>query len=109
MVDAHGIMVKNAMLINSDYRMHASIQGVIVDMFKKAKIWAIREPQNMFHGLVPEILKEYYDQHLIKKFTIQTMRVDSRMNKYNPRNPNRGAVKKRLQRLKLTIRNQLRN
>ena len=67
-VDANGIMVKNAMLINGDYhRMHARIQSLIVDMFKKAKIWAIREPQNMFHGLVPaEILKEYCDQHSIK-------------------------------------------
>ena len=45
MVDAHGIMVKNAMLINGDYhRMHANIQSLIIDMFKKAKIWAIREP-----------------------------------------------------------------
>ncbi len=52
-------MVKNAMLINGDYhRMHARVQSLIFDMFKKAKIWAIREPQNMFHGLVPaEILK----------------------------------------------------
>ena len=59
-------MVKNAMLING-----ASIQSLIIDMFKKAKIWAIREPQNMFHGLVPaDILKEYCDQHSIKKFII---------------------------------------
>ena len=71
-VDAHGIMVKNAKLINGDYqRMHSSIQSLIVDMIKKAKIWAIREPQNMFHGLVPaEILKEYCDQHSIKEFII---------------------------------------
>ena len=71
-VDAHGIMVKNAKLINSDYqRMHASIQSLIVDMFKKAKIWAICEPQNMFHGLVlAEILKEYCDQHSIKELII---------------------------------------
>ncbi len=71
-VDAHGIMVKNAKLMNSDYqRMHASIQSLIIDMFKKAKIWAIRDPQNMFHGLVPaEILKEYCDQHSIKEFII---------------------------------------
>jgi len=64
-VDVHGIMVKNATLINGDYhRMHASIQSLIIDMFKKAKIWAIREPQNIFHGLVPaEIIKEYCDQH----------------------------------------------
>ena len=78
MVDAHGIMVKNA-LINGDYhRMHASIQSLIIDMFKKAKIWAIREPQNMFHGLVPaEILKEYCDQHSIKEFIIpDTMTCD---------------------------------
>ncbi len=47
-VDAHGIMVKNAMLINGDYhRVHASIQSLIVDMFKKAKIWVIREPQSI--------------------------------------------------------------
>jgi len=68
MVDAHG----NAMLINSDYhRMHASIQSLIIDMLKKAKIWAIRELQNMFHGLVPAaILKQYCDQHSIKEFII---------------------------------------
>jgi len=71
-VDAHGIMVKNTMLINGDYhRMHASIQSLIIDMFKKAKIWAIREPQNMFHGLVPaEILKQYCDQYSNKVFII---------------------------------------
>ena len=47
--------------------MHASIQSLIVDMVKKA----IRELQNMFHGLVPtEILKEYCDQHSIKEFII---------------------------------------
>ncbi len=116
-VDAHGIMVKNAKLINGYYqRMYA-----IVDMFKKAKIWAIREAQNLLHGLVPaEILKEYCDQHSIKElsipgimtydhphrersgrviqqrriFEVRTMRVDSRMNKYNPRNPDRRAVEK---------------
>jgi len=72
LVDAYGIMVKNAMLINGDYhRMHASIQSLIIGMFKKTKIWAIREPQNMFHGLVPaEILKQYCDQHSIKEFII---------------------------------------
>ena len=38
MVDAHGIMVKNAMLINGDYhRMHASIQSLTIDMFKKTQ------------------------------------------------------------------------
>ena len=37
-VNAHGIMVKNAMLINGDYhRMLASIQRLIIDMFKKQK------------------------------------------------------------------------
>ena len=74
MVDAHGIMVKNAMLINGDYhRMHASIQSLIIDMFKKAKIWAIREPQNMSHGLVPaEILKQYCDQRSIKNLSFPT-------------------------------------
>jgi len=72
MVDAHGSMVKNAMLINGDYhRMHASIQSLIIDMFKKANIWAIREPQNMLHGLVPaEILKQYCDHHSIQEFII---------------------------------------
>ncbi len=76
----------------------------------------------MFHGLVlAEILKEYCDQHSITEFIIpdimtndhphrersgrvmlqrrifkvKTMREDSRMNKYNPRNPNRRAVEKR--------------
>jgi len=136
-VDAHGIMVKNAMIINGDYhRMHASIQSLIIDMFEKAKIWAIREPQNMFRGLVlAEILKQCCDQHSTKEFITldimtydhphrersgrvilqrrifeaKTMRVDSRMNKYNPRNPNRRAVTRELQRLKLTIRNELRS
>jgi len=37
-VDVHGIMVKNAMLINGDYhRMHASIQSLIIDMLKKTQ------------------------------------------------------------------------
>jgi len=37
-IDAHGIMVKNAKLINGNYqRMHASIQSFIVDLFKKQK------------------------------------------------------------------------
>jgi len=123
-VDAHGIVVKNAMLINGDYhRMHASIQSLIIDMFKKAKIWAIREPKHMFHGLVPaETLKEYCDQHSIREFIIhdimtyehphrersgrvilqrrifevKTMRVNSRMNKYIIRNPSRRSVDKRV-------------
>jgi len=77
----------------------------------------------MFHSLVPaEILKEYCDQHSIKEFVIpdimtyyhphrersgrvilqrrileaKTMRVDSRIDKYNPRNPNRRAAEKRV-------------
>ena len=51
--------------------LQASIQSLIIDMFKKAKIWAIREPQNVLHGLVPaEILKEYCDQHSIQEFII---------------------------------------
>jgi len=111
------------MLINGKYhRMHASIQSLITDMFKKANIWAIREPQNMFLGLVPAcILKQYCDQHSVKEciipyimtydhphrersgrvvlqrriFEVKTMRVDSRMNKYNPRNPNRRPVEER--------------
>jgi len=72
LVDAHGIMVKNAILINGDYhRMHASIQSLIIDMFKKAKIWAIREPQNMFHDLVlVDTLKQYCDHHSIQEFII---------------------------------------
>jgi len=52
--------------------MHAIIQSLIIDMLKKAKIWAIREPQNTFHGLVPaDILKEYCDQHSINPFLPQ--------------------------------------
>ena len=122
LVDAHGITVKNAMLINGGYhRMHASVQSLIIDMLKKAKIWTIYEPQNMFHDLVPaDILKQYCDQHSIKEFIIpdimtydhpnrerpgravvqrwifevKMMRVDSRMNKFKPRNPNRRAVEK---------------
>ncbi len=78
---------------------------------------------NLFHGLVPaDILKEYCDKLSIKEFIIpdimtydyphqkrsglvmlrrrifemETMRVDSRMNKYNPRNPISRAVEKRV-------------
>ena len=77
----------------------------------------------MFYGLVSaDILNEYCDPHSIKEFIIpdimtydhphrervgrrilqrrifevKTMRVDSRMHKYNPRNPNRRAVEKRV-------------
>ena len=52
---------------------HATCQmpSTLVAMLKKAKIRAIREPQNMFHGLVPaEILKEYCDQYSIKETII---------------------------------------
>ena len=39
--------------------------------FHNSQLTAIREPQNMFHGLVPaEILKQYCDQHSIKEFII---------------------------------------
>ena len=110
----------------------ACTQAFIVDMFRKVKIWAIREPQNMFHGLVPaEILKEYCDQHSMKGFIIpdimiyghphrersgrvilqrrifevKTMRVDSRTNKYNPRN----TIEEPWRRELLTIRNELKS
>ena len=83
----------------------------------------VRSLCTLIHGLVPaEILKEYCDQHSIKEFIIpdimtydhphrersgrvilqrrivevKTMQIDSRMNKYNPRNPNRRAVEKRV-------------
>jgi len=75
LVDAHGIMVKNVKLINGDdHRTHAGIQRLIIDMFRKAKIWAFIEHiehQNMFQGLVPaDVLKQYYNQHSIKEFII---------------------------------------
>jgi len=114
--------------------MHANIQSLITDMFKKAKVWVICEPHNMFHSHVPaDILKQYCDQHSnkefiipyimtydhphrersgwtydhphrersgwavlqIRNFEVKMMRMDSRMNKYNPRNTNRRAVEKR--------------
>ncbi len=38
---------------------------------KTNKKWFIREPQNMFHGIVPaEIHTEYSDQHLINELVI---------------------------------------
>ena len=71
-VNAYGITVKNAMLMIENYqRMHASIQSLIIDIFKKAKIWAIREPQNIFHGFVPaDILKQYCDQYSMNEFVL---------------------------------------
>ena len=30
-----------------------AFKSLIIDMSKKAKIWAICEPQNIFHSLVP--------------------------------------------------------
>ena len=55
----YGIVVKNS----GDYhRTLANIQIPITEMLKKAKIRAICEPQNMFHGLViADILKQYCD------------------------------------------------
>jgi len=73
-------------------------------------------------ALSADILKEYCDRHSIKEliipdimtydhphrersgrmmlqrriFEVKTMRVERRMNKYNPRNPNRRAVEKRV-------------
>jgi len=73
----------------------------------------------MFHSLVPaETLKKYCDQRIYhfrhndlrpsssrkiwtsdttrRIFEVKTMRINRRMNKYNPRNPNRRAVEKRV-------------
>ena len=49
------------MLLNSNYqRMHSMIQGAAMDMLKLAKVYAIRESQKMFHGLVAlNYLKRY--------------------------------------------------
>ena len=71
-VDGFGIAVKNTMLINRDYQiMQSMIQGVAMDMLKMAKIYALREPQNMFHGLVaPGYLKTYCEQHTAKDYVI---------------------------------------
>jgi len=71
MVDAHGIMVKNAMLINGDYhRMHASIQSLIIDMFKKAKLMnrkacfmalsQQRFSKNIEYCIIPDIMTNDY-------------------------------------------------
>ena len=54
-VDPYGIAVKNATLIHGDYIwIHGIIQTLTMDMLKKAKVWAIREPQHIFHGHVDE-------------------------------------------------------
>jgi len=46
LVDAHDIMVKIAMLINGDYhRMRASIQSLIIDIFKKPKYGLFANPK----------------------------------------------------------------
>ena len=123
-VDPYGISVKNAMLLQGDYiRMHGTIQTMIMDMLKKAKVWAIREPQHMFHGLVPtEYLRRYCEEQRTTKdfiipdimtqdhpckqrngryvkqkriYEIKTMRVDSRRTIYCPVNPQLQAVEKR--------------
>jgi len=50
--DAHGIMVKNAMLINGDYhRMHASIESLIIDMFKKPRYGLFANRKTCFMAL----------------------------------------------------------
>jgi len=99
------------------------IQTMIMDMLKKAKVWAVREPQHMLHGLVPtEYLRRYCEeQRTTKDFIIpdimtqyhpyrqrngryvkhkriceiKTMRVGSRRTIYCPGNPQLKAVKKR--------------
>jgi len=72
-VDPYGISVKNAMLLQGDYiRMHGVIQTMRMDMLRKAKVWAVREPQHMFHGLVPtDYLRRYCEeQRKTKDFII---------------------------------------
>ena len=72
-VDPFGVSVKNAMFLQGDYiRMHGLIQTMIMDMLKKAKVWTIREPQQMFHGLLPrEYLRRYCEeQRTTKDFII---------------------------------------
>ena len=124
MVDPFGISVKNAMLLQGDYiRMHGIIQTMVMDMLRKAKVWAIKEPHHMFHGIVPrEYLQRYCEEQRTTKdfiipdimtqdhpciqrngkyvkqtriYEIKTMRVDSRKTIYNPRNPKLKAVEKR--------------
>jgi len=123
-VDPYGISVKNAMLMQGDYiRMHGTIQTMIMDLLKKAKVWAVREPQHIFHGPVPtEYLRRYCEEHQTTKafiisnimthdhqyrqgngrylkqkriFEIKTMRVDSRHTIYCPENPQHKVVEKR--------------
>ena len=123
-VDPYGVAVKNAMLLQGDYiRMHGTIQAMIMDMLKRAKVWAVREPQHIFHGLVPsEYLRRYCEEQVTTKdfiipdimtqdhpyrqrngryvkqkriFEIKTMRVDSRRTIYCPGNPQLRAVEKR--------------
>ena len=51
-VDAHGIIVKNVMLINGDcHRTHSSIQSLIVNMFKKAKYRLFANRKTYFMAL----------------------------------------------------------
>ena len=95
---------------------------MIVHMLKKATEWAVREPQHMFHGLVPtEYLRRYCEEQQTTKdfiipdimtqdyhyrqrngryeqkriFEIKTMRVDSCRTMYCPGNPQLRAVEKR--------------
>jgi len=62
------------MLINGDFqRMHANIQSLITDIFKRTLRYGLFL-QNMIHGLVPaDILKQYCDQHSMKEFIITDM------------------------------------
>jgi hypothetical protein len=122
-VDGYGIAVKNANLVGGDYiRMHSRIQTVVMDMLKMAKVYAVREPQNMFHGLVrPDYLKTYCQQitgidsivpdimtfdHPTKQrngkiamkrriLEVKTIRADTGMNIYNPGRPKRRGVDKK--------------
>ena len=122
-VDGYGIAVRNAGLKNSDYhRAHYRLQSMVMDMFKISKIYAVQEPHNIFHGLVPpQYLKAYcHDQsrsdaiipdirtsnhptsrpnrsivELERIFEVKTVRVDTAMSKYHDGRPKKRGVEKR--------------
>ena len=104
--------------------MHGIILTLTMDMLKKAKVWAIREPQHIFNGHVArEHLHQYCEQQRTTKdfiipdimahdhpckqrnrkyvrqsriFEIKTMWVDSRQTIYCPGNPQLQAVEKQV-------------
>ena len=126
-VDEYGLNVSNAMLVGGDYfRNHSYLQNLFCDMLRKAKLYHVKEPHNIFATKLDEVTLQNYinadekdkirsdiiaynmpkkvkgfgedKQHEILE--VKTKRVESNFSQYCHLKPNKKAVEKRDQQIR---------